>query len=89
MLALLFLLATKGTSDRLTSFPILLLIALYERQAKQSGALTFYETLSSAAEKIYDALPRPLKRICKRVYVSTVIAVLSQFHSQLRGTGRI
>lgn len=42
----------------------MLLIAVYERQAKQSGALTFYETVSSATEKIFDALPRWLKRMC-------------------------
>ncbi|KAI0708832.1 hypothetical protein C8T65DRAFT_718427 [Cerioporus squamosus] len=48
---------------RLTSFPILLFIALYERQAKRSGAFTFYETVSAAAEKIFDTLPRHLKRL--------------------------
>lgn len=48
---------------RLTSFPILLSIAVYERQAKQSGAFTFYETVSAAAEKIFDTLPRQLKRL--------------------------
>ena len=49
---------------RLTSFPVLLLIAAYERQAKSSGALTFYETVSSVAEKVLDTLPRSLKRMC-------------------------
>ncbi|GJE91189.1 ion transporter [Phanerochaete sordida] len=48
---------------RLTSFPVLLLIALYERQAKRSGSLTFYETISAAAEKVMDTLPRSLKRL--------------------------
>ncbi|KAI0705213.1 hypothetical protein BC835DRAFT_1314998 [Cytidiella melzeri] len=48
---------------RVTSFPLLLLIALYERQAKRSGALTFYETVSAAAEKVIDTLPRGLKRL--------------------------
>ncbi|KAI0731341.1 hypothetical protein C8Q76DRAFT_612655 [Earliella scabrosa] len=48
---------------RLTSFPILLCIAVYERQAKSSGAFTFYETVSAAAEKIFDTLPRHLKRL--------------------------
>ncbi|KAI0073518.1 hypothetical protein K474DRAFT_1686181 [Panus rudis PR-1116 ss-1] len=48
---------------RLTSFPILLLIAWYERQAKESGAITFYETVSAAAEKVFDTLPRQLKRL--------------------------
>ncbi|KAI0343039.1 hypothetical protein BDW22DRAFT_1316922, partial [Trametopsis cervina] len=48
---------------RVTSFPILLLIALYERQAKRSGSLTFYETMSAAAEKVFDTLPRGLKRL--------------------------
>ncbi|KAL4248089.1 Transient receptor potential calcium channel [Abortiporus biennis] len=48
---------------RSTSFPILLFIALYERQAKKSGATNFYETVSYAAEKLYDTLPRGLKRL--------------------------
>ncbi|KAH8093280.1 hypothetical protein BXZ70DRAFT_949750 [Cristinia sonorae] len=48
---------------RLTSFPILLLIAVYERQAKRSGSITFYETVSSAAEKVFETLPRNLKRL--------------------------
>ncbi|TFK79738.1 hypothetical protein K466DRAFT_667994 [Polyporus arcularius HHB13444] len=48
---------------RLTSFPILLCIALYERQAKRSGSFTFYETVTAAAEKIFDTLPRHLKRL--------------------------
>ncbi|KAF9779137.1 hypothetical protein BJ322DRAFT_1013723 [Thelephora terrestris] len=46
-----------------TSFPILLCIAWYERQAKSSGSNTFYETIASAAEKVFDTLPRRLKRI--------------------------
>ena len=50
---------------RLTSFPILILIALYERQAQRTGALTFYETVSAAAEKVIDTLPRGLKRLCE------------------------
>ncbi|OBZ74219.1 Calcium channel YVC1 [Grifola frondosa] len=48
---------------RLTSFPILLFIAFYERQAKRSGSFTFYETVSAAAEKLFDTLPRHLKRL--------------------------
>ncbi|KAI0816960.1 hypothetical protein BC628DRAFT_1404843 [Trametes gibbosa] len=48
---------------RLTSFPILLGIAWYERQAKRSGSFTFYETVSAAAEKIFDTLPRQFKRL--------------------------
>ncbi|GBE86440.1 predicted protein [Sparassis crispa] len=48
---------------RLTSFPVLLLIAWYERQAKRSGSFTFYETVSAAAEKVFDTLPRHLKRL--------------------------
>ncbi|EIW58800.1 uncharacterized protein TRAVEDRAFT_72272 [Trametes versicolor FP-101664 SS1] len=47
----------------LTSFPILLSIAWYERQAKHSGSFTFYETVSAAAEKLFDTLPRHLKRL--------------------------
>ncbi|KAG1767168.1 hypothetical protein EV702DRAFT_1036192 [Suillus placidus] len=45
---------------RATNFPILLMIALYERQSKKTGSNGFYETITSAAEKV---LPRPLKRM--------------------------
>jgi len=48
---------------RATSFPILLLIALYERQSKRHGSSGIYDTMAAAADKIYDALPRPLKRL--------------------------
>ncbi|KAF8892277.1 hypothetical protein BD779DRAFT_1670602 [Infundibulicybe gibba] len=48
---------------RITSFPILLIIALYERQAKKNGTTSLYETLSVAAEKVFDTLPRQLKRM--------------------------
>ncbi|KZT20100.1 hypothetical protein NEOLEDRAFT_1182830 [Neolentinus lepideus HHB14362 ss-1] len=48
---------------RLTSFPILLLIAWYERTAKTTGTLSFYDTMSAAAEKVFDTLPRQLKRL--------------------------
>ena len=50
---------------RATSFPILLCIAWYERQAKRSGSNNFYETITSAVEKVFDSLPRRLKRISK------------------------
>ncbi|KAG2042631.1 hypothetical protein BDR03DRAFT_943864 [Suillus americanus] len=48
---------------RATNFPILLIIALYERQSKKTGSNGFYETIISAAEKVLDVLPRPLKRM--------------------------
>ncbi|KAG2136259.1 hypothetical protein BD769DRAFT_1439794 [Suillus cothurnatus] len=48
---------------RATNFPILLIIALYERQSKKTGSNGFYETITSAAEKVFDTLPRPLKRM--------------------------
>ncbi|KAH9840257.1 uncharacterized protein C8Q71DRAFT_483332 [Rhodofomes roseus] len=48
---------------RLTSFPILLFIAWYERQAKQTGTFTFSETMSKAADKVFDTLPRSIKRM--------------------------
>ncbi|PBK69268.1 hypothetical protein ARMSODRAFT_1019246 [Armillaria solidipes] len=44
-----------------TSFPILLTIALYERQAKFHGTTGFSETFTVAAEKVYDTLPKKLK----------------------------
>ncbi|KAH7926026.1 hypothetical protein BV22DRAFT_1009996 [Leucogyrophana mollusca] len=48
---------------RATNFPVLLMIAWYERQSKKSESMGFYDTLSSVAEKIFDTLPRPLKRL--------------------------
>lgn len=48
---------------RLTNFPILLLIAWYERQRKRSNSHGFYDTVSAAADKLYDNLPRSLKRM--------------------------
>ncbi|KAF8630162.1 hypothetical protein AX15_003108 [Amanita polypyramis BW_CC] len=47
---------------RLTNFPFLLLIALYERQAKTAGTMGFTETASAVFEKFVDALPRQLRR---------------------------
>jgi hypothetical protein len=44
----------------------LLGIALYERQSKQSGTTTFYDTMGAVAEKIFDTLPRQLKRLSER-----------------------
>lgn len=51
------------TASRLTSFPILLAIAWYERQAKITGSSGFFNTMSAVTEKMYDTLPRPLKRL--------------------------
>jgi hypothetical protein len=51
------------TSIRATSFPVLLIIALYERQSKKNETIGFYETVSAAAERILDTLPRNLKRL--------------------------
>ncbi|KAF5387405.1 hypothetical protein D9757_005757 [Collybiopsis confluens] len=48
---------------RITNLPTLLLIALYERQAKQNGTTGFYETFFAVIEKVYDSFPRNLKRL--------------------------
>ncbi|KIJ55272.1 hypothetical protein M422DRAFT_23881 [Sphaerobolus stellatus SS14] len=48
---------------RLTSFPILLAISLYERHKAEAGAFTFYEHVSMGVERVFDMLPKPLKRI--------------------------
>ncbi|KAF9482552.1 hypothetical protein BDN70DRAFT_874905 [Pholiota conissans] len=48
---------------RLTSFPILIGISFYERQSKIAGTLTFYDTVAHMAEKVFDTLPRSLKRM--------------------------
>ncbi|KAF9530419.1 hypothetical protein CPB83DRAFT_850884 [Crepidotus variabilis] len=48
---------------RLTSFPVLLSISLYERQLKRAGTVNFYDTVIHVAEKVFDTLPRSLKRM--------------------------
>ncbi|KAG6813886.1 hypothetical protein H0H92_006293 [Tricholoma furcatifolium] len=48
---------------RITSFPILLAISIYERQSKKTGATNFYETITAVAERVFDTLPRSLKRL--------------------------
>lgn len=56
------------TSNRLTSFPILLCIAVYERHKQKTGAVTFYEHVLAAAERL---LPKHLKRMC--MYVPCIV----------------
>ncbi|KAJ7066620.1 receptor-activated Ca2+-permeable cation channel [Mycena amicta] len=46
---------------RLTSFPVLLLITLYERQAKKNGTTNIYETITVIAERAVETLPRRFK----------------------------
>ncbi|KAL0953781.1 hypothetical protein HGRIS_004965 [Hohenbuehelia grisea] len=48
---------------RATSFPVLLIIAFYERQAKKTGSVGFYDTFSATAERVFETLPRHLKRM--------------------------
>ncbi|KAG9313053.1 hypothetical protein JVU11DRAFT_6493 [Chiua virens] len=48
---------------RITNVPILLAIAWYERQAKQTGSLSFSDTVSSLLDKVVDTLPRSFKRM--------------------------
>ncbi|KAF8825718.1 hypothetical protein HHX47_DHR6000112 [Lentinula edodes] len=48
---------------RIMNLPALLVIALYERQAKHNGTTGFYETLIVVTERAYDSLPRQLKRL--------------------------
>ncbi|KAG7093687.1 hypothetical protein E1B28_007345 [Marasmius oreades] len=48
---------------RLTSFPILLFVALYERQAKINGTIGFYDTASAIGEQFIDTLPRSFKKL--------------------------
>ncbi|KAF7308559.1 hypothetical protein HMN09_00705000 [Mycena chlorophos] len=51
----------KYEARRITSFPILLLITLYERQAKKNGTTTISETLSVITERVVETLPRRFK----------------------------
>ncbi|KAF9075354.1 receptor-activated Ca2+-permeable cation channel [Rhodocollybia butyracea] len=48
---------------RTMNLPVLLVIALYERQAKLNGTTGLYETIIVMTEKAYDSLPRQLKRL--------------------------
>ncbi|KAH9983891.1 hypothetical protein BJV74DRAFT_946355 [Russula compacta] len=47
---------------RLTNFPILITIALYERQAKKIGTVGVGETLLATTEHFLETLPRNVKR---------------------------
>ncbi|KAJ6591536.1 hypothetical protein DFH09DRAFT_1244623 [Mycena vulgaris] len=46
---------------RITSFPILLMISLYERQAKKNSTTNIYETLTVVTERMLETLPRRFK----------------------------
>ncbi|KAJ7446684.1 receptor-activated Ca2+-permeable cation channel [Mycena latifolia] len=46
---------------RITSFPILLMISLYERQAKKHDTTSIYETLTVVTERMLETLPRRFK----------------------------
>ncbi|KAJ7155368.1 receptor-activated Ca2+-permeable cation channel [Mycena crocata] len=46
---------------RTTSFPILLIISLYERQAKKNGTTNIYETMTVVTERMLETLPRRFK----------------------------
>ena len=47
----------------MTSFPILLVIAYYERRVKEAHATTFSETLTVTAERLLENLPKQLRRM--------------------------
>ncbi|KAH6915984.1 hypothetical protein BKA70DRAFT_1418899 [Coprinopsis sp. MPI-PUGE-AT-0042] len=47
---------------RLTNFPLLLLISFYERQSQAAGSVGFSETVGFLAERVYDTLPRKVKK---------------------------
>ncbi|KAL5531360.1 hypothetical protein ACEPAG_4237 [Sanghuangporus baumii] len=48
---------------RVTSFPILLFIAYYERKTKHIEATTFSEFVSATTERMMETLPRSIKRM--------------------------
>jgi hypothetical protein len=50
---------------RICNFPLLLGIAWYERQSKRNETSNFYDTVAVLAEKVYETLPRHVKRISK------------------------
>lgn len=47
---------------RVTSFPVLLSIAFYERQARKRGTVGIGETMMAMTEKFFETLPRQFKR---------------------------
>ncbi|KAG6334595.1 hypothetical protein ID866_4489 [Astraeus odoratus] len=47
----------------ITNFPILLVIACFKGQRKKTNSHGFYDTVSAAAEKLFDGLPRSLRRM--------------------------
>jgi hypothetical protein len=72
---------------RVTSFPILLFISFYERQAKLIGAITFYDTVTHLIEKVFDTLPRALKRMSTCSFGVFVFRDLTFYFSFLRRFG--
>lgn len=68
---------------RVTNFPILLLIALYERQTKKAGTTSFYDTLCHMGEKVICVLPRPLTRLCEHsttlLFPLSILIYIQQF----------
>ncbi|KAG8961713.1 hypothetical protein FRC03_005040 [Tulasnella sp. 419] len=48
---------------RVTAFPILITIAFYERQKIIHSTTTMAETVSGVVERVFDSLPRRLKRL--------------------------
>jgi hypothetical protein len=51
----------------LTNFPILLAIAVYERQTRHTRATTFYEACIDLAERAVESLPLPIRRLSTSV----------------------
>ncbi|KAJ6610203.1 hypothetical protein B0H10DRAFT_2438133 [Mycena sp. CBHHK59/15] len=49
------------STSRATSFPVLLMISLYERQAKKNGTTNIYETITVVTERMLETLPRRFK----------------------------
>ncbi|KAG5647801.1 hypothetical protein DXG03_007723 [Asterophora parasitica] len=75
---------------RITSFPILLLIALYERLSKTHKTTNFYDTVGAVAEKLLDTLPRQLKRLTfleglvgSDADINTIFEIEEEFESAL------
>ncbi|KAG8873745.1 hypothetical protein FRB98_008807 [Tulasnella sp. 332] len=48
---------------RVTSFPILLLIAVYERQKMANQSTTMRETVDSIVDNVFDSLPKRIRRL--------------------------
>ncbi|KAJ7180666.1 hypothetical protein C8R46DRAFT_1070191 [Mycena filopes] len=75
---------------RTTSFPVLLMISLYERQAKKNGTTNIYETLTVVTERMLETLPRRFKLLSSSDSdIDTVFEIQDELNESALGTEEI